>query len=451
MNRSSVKVCASVAILLAGLVLTIVAVSLLPSTDTSSSSGIIIDFGDYETTFTEVSGNNNPYDSLKEACELNDYTLVSEGVEVISIDGVTSGDVAQWSLYVVEKGQTKWIQKDWDTSNPISNYSAVCYGYCDSGKSPAPAVDATGETFYGYDVPNRIVSLAPSTTETVCFTGGFDYLVGTDEYSDYPEEVVEGQKDGSITIVGSFTSPSFEVVLKQNPDLVVCISTQNAHMQMASKLRAAGVDVLVLDGGESIDAVLDNIHAMGVVLNNHEETTDSIHELQDNMAEVEDIILSYGQKQEKRVMVALSASKSPWVSGNDTYVSDVMSLIYTDNIYSKESGWVQVNSETVSKYNPEVIIIVSTDYGATQSDYDSMIESLSVEWRGTDAYKSGEIYLFVGDAADCASRSAPRVAELAELLGRVIHGDAFNDGIVLPKFIGNDYVDYLTISRSDTE
>lgn len=249
-------------------------------------------------------------------------------------------------------------------------------------------------------------------------------------------------------MVGGFTNPSYEKVLQQDPDLVVCISTQSAHLQMAEKLRDVGIRVLVLDGGESIDAVLDNIYMAGVVLENVSGAAETADTISGQISEVSSIVSSYESVWDKRVMVALSAVQSPWVSGSGTYVSDVMSLICVTNIYDGEAGWVQVNAETIIKYNPEVIIVVSSDYEATQSDYDSMLASMSEQWKGTDAYKNGEIYLFTGEAADCASRAGPRVAELAELLARAIHGEAFSDGVVLPKYVGDDYTDYLTIAGS---
>ena len=91
--------------------------------------------------------------------------------------------------------------------------------------------------------------------------------------------------------------------------------------------------------------------------------------------------------------------------------------------------------------------MVTNDYEATQSDYDAMIASMSSEWRGTTAYKQGNIYLLVGDACDLASRPGPRVAQMAELMARMVHGGAFDDGIDVPKFIGDGYRDYLTITK----
>lgn len=146
-------------------------------------------------------------------------------------------------------------------------------------------------------------------------------------------------------------------------------------------------------------------------------------------------------------MVTLSTTRSPWVSGHDTYLSDVMRYIGTSNVYCNESGWTQVNSETIVESDPEYIIIISMNSSATMSDYDLILDSMPLEWRSTTAYKAGNIYIFSEEACDIASRPGPRVAQVVELTSRVVYGDSFMDNIVIPKFIGDNYKEYLVFTK----
>ena len=116
------------------------------------------------------------------------------------------------------------------------------------------------------------------------------------------------------------------------------------------------------------------------------------------------------------------------------------------NILSGMDGWVHVNSEVISKGNPQVIIVLNSSVDGTL-DYGSMLENMSAEWKSTDAYKNGRVYLLTDDAADMAQRPSPRVAQLAELVARIIQPDVFTD-IDMPKVIGNDYRDYLVYSEN---
>ncbi|MDE1950915.1 MAG: ABC transporter substrate-binding protein, partial [Burkholderiales bacterium] len=46
--------------------------------------------------------------------------------------------------------------------------------------------------------PQRVVTLLPSLTETVCALGACDRLVATDRYSDWPPSVVALPKAGGV-------------------------------------------------------------------------------------------------------------------------------------------------------------------------------------------------------------------------------------------------------------
>src|SRR5215472_12146034 len=61
---------------------------------------------------------------------------------------------------------------------------------------------------------HRIVSIAPSITEILFALGAGDQVVGDTIYCNYPEEAKSKAK------IGGFTTPSIELILALNPDLV---------------------------------------------------------------------------------------------------------------------------------------------------------------------------------------------------------------------------------------
>lgn len=446
MRAARLKVIISLTILIAGLMLTVV---LLPPASTETTSGVAVDFGERNVIYEGI-GSDRPdaLSALEYLCERNGMDYEIESGHVISIDGVSPFEDSEWRLFSIQHGSRTWVPESGDPSSvKTDGKTIVCWAYLADGQVPTRAVDETGRCFYGYDVPNRVVSIAPSCTETVCAVGGIDAIVGTDQYSNFPSEVVDRQDDGRIGIVGGFTNPSFEAILKQKPDMVVCIGAQNSHVLMADKLRTAGIDVLVLSGGETVDVVMDNTYMAGVALGNTDMALDAISDAERQIGSVMEVLDSTPDIWDREVMVSLSSMKAPWVSGSGTYISDIMSMTHAQNSYSEESGWVQVNAESIIKNDPEYIIVVSSDYEATQESYDSLIAGLSEEWRTTTAFKTGNIYLFTGDSVDLASRPGPRIAQVTELMSRVIHGDSFDDGIQVPKFIGDEYADYLTFTK----
>ena len=448
MYGKNAKIAISIVLVLLGTSLAVFVTS--DSSYSRSAEGVIIDFGYREIVFTPVDTSDHPdaVSALEYACSEKGYQFSMSGNLVSSIDSrPTEADSRTWSLYVTEKGKQTWTRA-WDPSGiMISEYSAVAWGLCSEGELPTIGVDATGVSYYGYPQATRIVTLSPSATETVVAAGGYNAIVGTDMYSNYPYSVVQGRESGRIAEVGGYSTPSFELVLKQRPDLVVCISTQAAHVEMSVKLREKGINTVVSFDGESIDTILDNVHMIGTamsydlgrdrVMNNMYDALDSIKWILET-----DFTITF-----PKVMVALNTVKSPWVSGGGTYISDILDFVFSTNVYGNSYGWIQANSESVFTFNPDVILVVGYDGLPTQEEYNAMLGDLPAEWKRTTAFKTGEIYVFTWESADLASRPAPRAVQLTELVARTLHPDSFRDGIEVPKYIGNDFRDYLTITK----
>ncbi|MFN7287601.1 MAG: helical backbone metal receptor, partial [Burkholderiales bacterium] len=77
----------------------------------------------------------------------------------------------------------------------------------------SPGVDApdTGRA----PAPQRVITLLPSLTETVCALGACDRLVGIDRYSNHPARVL------SLPRLGGLEDPRIEALVALRPDLVI--------------------------------------------------------------------------------------------------------------------------------------------------------------------------------------------------------------------------------------
>ncbi|KUK61647.1 MAG: Putative ferric ion ABC transporter, partial [Synergistales bacterium 57_84] len=67
--------------------------------------------------------------------------------------------------------------------------------------------------------PERIVSLAPSITESLFAIGAGDRVAGVTDHDVFPEEV------RAIPSVGGYYDPSLERILALSPQLVIGIAT----------------------------------------------------------------------------------------------------------------------------------------------------------------------------------------------------------------------------------
>lgn len=109
----------------------------------------------------------------------------------------------------------------------------------------------------------RIVSHTCSNTEIVCALGCAEFLVGVDEDSDFPPEVVDG-----LPKLGRDLSLDVARVRELHPDLVLTSLTLPGHEKIVTELEAAGLRTLVCEPLRLDDVYADIrriAEALGVV------------------------------------------------------------------------------------------------------------------------------------------------------------------------------------------
>jgi len=107
----------------------------------------------------------------------------------------------------------------------------------------------------------RIVSHTCSNTEIVCALGRSDWLVGVDDHSDHPAEVVE-----SLPRIGADLDIDVDRIAALKPDLVITSLTVPGHERCLERIRRAGLPHLVTRPHSLID-VADDIRRIGHALN----------------------------------------------------------------------------------------------------------------------------------------------------------------------------------------
>jgi len=103
----------------------------------------------------------------------------------------------------------------------------------------------------------RVVSLACSNTEIVCALGRSADLVGVDDHSDYPGEVVS-----KLPRVGPDLQIDPQKVAALEPDLVLASLTVPGHEKVVESIEAAGLPCQVF-APTSLEEVLESIEALG--------------------------------------------------------------------------------------------------------------------------------------------------------------------------------------------
>ena len=196
----------------------------------------------------------------------------------------------------------------------------------------------------------RIVSLAPHITETLFSVGAGEHLVGTVDYSDYPEAA---QK---IRRVGGYSRIDLETVMALKPDLVIAWQSGNAPAQL-DKLRALGLPVY-LSQPNRIDDIAHALERYGQ-LSGHNEAGQAAAER--FRARLESLRLRYGAKAKVRTFYQIW--KQPLMTiGSQQIIADAINVCGGENIFSFLTTLAPtVTLESVIAANPEAIVASGMD------------------------------------------------------------------------------------------
>ena len=395
--------------------------------------GVMIDFGYYEVDWIEMEFPEGMTgdQALDAACAERSYPVVkdSDG-SVYSVNSKTELEKVEWGMYVLDSSGN-WSPVADPSGYDVSKEKIISWARTGVGSAMMPAVDQTGFTYYSYAKLGKnpmgedlkIVTLAPSVTETVCAVGGLDYIVGTDRYSDYPNGLVSRQNNGTISIVGGYTDPNFEKVVAENPDIVFLDGGTGEHVTMADKFRKSGINCVVLYNAVTTDDLLKNLWICASALGFPERGNDYITDVSEainNVCRIADL-------QDKKVFVALGVSDSPYTAGSGTYITNMLESLGARNIFANDSNsWFMASKEAVYERQPDIIIIIhDAEQITSQREYRTLVSHFNDMWKRTPAYANGEVYVFSGDAASLLSRAGARLPESLELLAKIMDPESF--------------------------
>lgn len=207
------------------------------------------------------------------------------------------------------------------------------------------------------DVPQRIISLGSSVTETVYALGEDARLVGRDSTSLYPAAVHKLPDVGYLRTLGA------EGILSLEPDLILA-SHEAGPPQVLEQLRSAGVHVEVLTTGPTVEQALVAIEQTGELLGQAEAGQALA---QKNRTELKSLHSVYGdEKQQPRVLFVLGGhGAQPTISGGDTKANTMIELAMGINAATGFTSYRPASAEALLGMQPDVVVAAS--HGVTQT------------------------------------------------------------------------------------
>lgn len=278
-----------------------------------------------------------------------------------------------------------------------------------AAKTAAPVVltDGLGREVRLEAVPQRIVSLAPSTTEILYAIGAGPQMVGRDEFSNYPEEAL-----ALTSVGGSMGDYNLEQIVSLKPDLVLAAEINTPEQVKA--LEDLGLTVYYLSNPASVEGVYDLLTTAGQLTGRTSEAQALVDNLKTRVGAVK---AKAAQAQTApKVFYELDGSDpaKPWTAGSGTFIDQLITLAGGENVAaSMEGSWGQFSQEALLVANPDFILLGDAAYGTTPEQV-----AARPGWDQITAVKNGEVLPFNDDTV---SRPGPRLVDALEELLRVLH------------------------------
>jgi iron complex transport system substrate-binding protein len=264
--------------------------------------------------------------------------------------------------------------------------------------------DGTGRRVVLPRRPLRIISLAPSVTETAYLLGAGDRLIGVTIQCDWPEDAKRKPK------IGSLLDPSYETILAAQPDLVIA-STAGNDRAAVYKLAELGLPVFVT-APRSVEGIFETTRQIGRIMDCAAEGERLVAEMKARLQEVQ------------RRLAGLPPTRAfliTWFDpllapGRKTFENDVLNLA---NVVSISAGsdeyYPRYSLEQVLAQNPDAILTVF-HAGKPLPDLRQM-----PGWRDLKAVKQRRAYVL----SEVLQHPSPRFVDAVEELARKLHPERF--------------------------
>jgi iron complex transport system substrate-binding protein len=281
-------------------------------------------------------------------------------------------------------------------------------------------VDDTGFVTSMDAFPNKIISLAPSTTEIVFAIGLDEKVVAVDYYSDYPHNFSAWIEAGNMTNIGDFSNPNMEAIASLEPDLI--LATGGVQAETVGTLRELGYKVLVLDPAD-INGVMQNIELVGNATGKTAEAEELIASITNRIDAVVNKVASAASKPKVYYEVWFD-STSLWSAGSKAWQNELIEKAGGVNIFADQNlDYFQSSVEAIIERNPDIILLPAVGMGSGEQFWGSL-DAVKERpgWNTISAVQNDELVLV---DSNTIARSGPRVADIIEDLAEAFHPELF--------------------------
>jgi ABC-type Fe3+-hydroxamate transport system substrate-binding protein len=212
-------------------------------------------------------------------------------------------------------------------------------------------------------LPQRLVSLVPSWTETVFAFGLGSKLVGVTRYCIAPADTAP------IPKIGGTKNPNLRAIVELRPDLIIANAEENRREDI-EELRAAGLNVFTTYP-RKISAAVESIIRLGAVLGCTSAADAMAREIVTAVSEIE---TSVGIWAKLRFRAFCPIWKNPWMAFNaDTYAHDVLRMLGFNNIFAAAGQrYPRTTIDEALELRPDFVMLPDEPYEFAAKDVDEL-------------------------------------------------------------------------------
>ncbi|MFO1327685.1 MAG: helical backbone metal receptor [Rubrivivax sp.] len=254
-------------------------------------------------------------------------------------------------------------------------------------------VDDRGRAVDIVAAPQRVVSLSPALTETVCALGACARLVGTDRYSNWPTAV------RALPKLGGLDDAPIERIVALKPDLVLAATSTRA----VERLETLGLRVLALEPRTLVE-MQRVAERVAQALGDPDAAAALARRLDQRLSAAAARVPPAWRGQRVYVEVA----SVPYAAGEASFVGELLVRLGLRNIVPAALGpFPQLSPEYVLRAQPDLVM-------ASAAHVAEMPRRPG--WGRLRALQGGAHCGFAPEAYDALMRAGPRLADAAEAI-----------------------------------
>ena len=255
--------------------------------------------------------------------------------------------------------------------------------------APITARDDRGIEISFAASPQRIISLLPSATESVCALGACSRLVGTDQFSNTPPEV------RALPKLGGLDDAQVERIVSLKPDVV--LATKSARV--IERLESLGVKVIVLESNSHAD-VKRTLKLLARLL----DAPDQADRVWSQIERETQLAASRVPQALRGKNVYFEVAADPYAAGTNSFIGETLTRLGMGNIAPPELGpFPKLNPEFIVRARPDIIMAA-----------DRQVKQMASRpgWQGLSALQ-GRSCGFATERYELLIRPGPRMGEAA--------------------------------------